>query len=318
LIAIVTGISGQDGFFAAGQLIDIGVSVVGLTSNLERAKRACIELEHPNFRLLQFDYETPNQIFRILSEYQPRYILNFAAKSSGLGMFDAPMEIYRLNAIFPAEILEGIRQANLKDRTSFVQASSSEMYGLTDIFPQCERTPFRPQSPYGAAKLFAHNLVGVYREHFGLHASSAILFNHESVRRSEQFVTMKIAKAAARIKCGLQDTVELGDLSINRDWGSAEEYVAAVIRMASASKGDDYVIATGRMSSLRTVVEIAFGHVGLDADAHVKINPKWIRKTETRGHCGNAGKIKSELGWQPRKPLNEIIVEMVDHALQQF
>lgn len=315
MIALITGISGQDGYYTAQNLLGRGLTVFGLTSNRSNSLSACADLVSAGLEIIELNYERPMGISRVIESVKPNYIVNLAAKTSGQKMFEDPVSLSHLNATLPLEILEAIKLSGRRDDISFVQASSSEMFGLVDQDLQDEHTPMRPLSPYGAAKLFAHNLVGIYRSNFELRASSAILFNHESRRRPQEFVTRKIATAAARIKLGLQREVELGDLDIRRDWGYAPEYCDAMVRMVMAPKADDYVVATGTTSSLKDVLEFAFGHVGLDPNPYVKINPKWVRKTQTRNHSGNATKIKNALGWESKRPLNEIIREMVDHEL---
>jgi GDPmannose 4,6-dehydratase len=230
-------------------------------------------------------------------------------------MFDRPLEMARLNGGFVLDLLEAVRQSPRREAMSLVQASSSEMFGDVREMPQDEDTAFRPKSPYGAAKLYAHNMVGIYRRAFGVRASSAILFNHESPRRPAAFVTKKIARAAARIKAGLEQELVLGSLDISRDWGYAPEYMDALARMADAAEADDFVIATGRLTRIRDVVDMAFRRLGLDWEQFVKIDASWSRPIESLGLCGNPARIADKLGWAAATPIDAIIAEMVDQEL---
>lgn len=316
--AIVTGVSGQDGYYMVQKLLDEGYDVLGLTSNMAHAKTHGIDNDTENYQLLEFDYKLSDEIQIIIEEYKPDVFFNFAAKTSGRGMFDHPQEIHRLNGVFVIEILEAIRQSKRADKIVFCQASSSEMYGDVSEVPQSETTPFNPKSPYGAAKLYAHNMVKIYRSIYGLRCCSAILFNHESIRRSTDFVTKKIAHAAARIKLGLANELSLNSLDSKRDWGYAPEYVDAMYRMTCADNQDDYVIASGKLSSVRDLCEAAFEFVDLDYNDHVKTQKTETRLTESMSLLGNPAKINKDLGWSNKKPVRKIMHELVEHEYESL
>lgn len=314
--ALITGISGQDGWFLANQLLERGDRVVGLTRDVAAAAAEFAGLPRQP-ELLAFDYGSEGAIVDLVETIVPDAIYNLAAFATGQGMFDRPQQMARLNGTFVLDILEAIRNSRRRTAIAFVQASSSEMFGDVTEVPQSEATPLRPKSPYGAAKQYAHSLVGIYRRAFGVRASSAILYNHESVRRPPAFVTKKVARGAARISLGLETNLVLGALDISRDWGYAPEYMDALVRMASAPEGDDFVVATGRLSRIRDLVEIAFGRVGLDWERYVKIDSSWVRPIESVGFCGNPAKIEAMLDWKARTSIDKIICEMVDFELQR-
>ena len=314
--AMITGISGQDGWYLARLLQDRGDRVIGLTRDPERAASEFAGFSvSPTFRA--FDYTAAGAIAEVIAAEQPDYMFNLASFATGQGMFDRPLDMTRLNGTFVLDILEAIRRSPRKDEIAFVQASSSEMFGDVRETPQSEDTALRPKSPYGVAKQFAHAMVGVYRTAFGVRASSAILYNHESVRRPAAFVSKKIARAAARISLGLDAELALGSLDISRDWGYAPEYMDALARMAMAVDGDSYIIATGKLSQIRDLVEIAFGRVGLEWERYVKIDKNWSRPVESFGLRGDASKIADRLGWRAQTPVEDVMVQMVDHELAQ-
>ena len=316
--AVVTGISGQDGYYMAQKLMGEGIEVIGLTSDMQKAALDYADISHELVSLREFDFETPGQFDDILEEFEPSYIFNFAAKASGQGMFDMPYLVNRLNGVFVVDILDAIRQSSRADEIVFCQASSSEMFGNVTETPQNELTPFRPKSPYGAAKLYAHNMVDIYRANYGVKCCSAILYNHESARRSVNFVTKKIANAAVRIKLGEIDQVALGSLDAKRDWGYAPEYVDAMYRMACSEKLQDYVIATGKLHSVRELCEAAFGHLDLDFTEFVHSQTDNLRKVESVNLLGNPVRIEKELGWRANKTVKEIMVELVDFELNRL
>jgi GDPmannose 4,6-dehydratase len=315
--ALLTGISGQDGYYMAKLLLNKGVEVIALMRNLRSAEFACADFGH-GMTFLEFDFYQANGVAEVIENTKPVYIFNFAAKSTGSGMFDDPRDMQRINSGFPMDILHAMIASDRREELRFVQASSSEMYGSNDAMPQNETSAFRPISPYGAAKLYVHNMIGIYRASYGLHASSAILFNHESPRRGQGFVTRKITKAAARIAAGLQDKLQLGNVSSRRDWGYAPEYVAGVLRMAESPEADDYVLATGTMHGLTDVLEIAFGAVGLSYTDYLEVDPALSRSVDSKGHLGDASKIAAALGWSAKTKLSEIIVEMVEAELNEI
>lgn len=309
--ALLTGITGQDGYYMASLLLKKGIEVIALVRDVRSAKTACADLGDC-VTLEKFDFSEVDGVSEVIENTKPDYIFNFAAKSTGRGMFDDPREMQRINSGFPMDILHAMLASDRRTEMRFVQASSSEMYGSNDVMPQNETSAFRPISPYGAAKLYVHNMIGIYRTTHGLHVSSAILFNHESPRRGQDFVTRKIATAVARIAAGLQDKLHLGNVSSRRDWGYAPEYVEGILRMAEISKADDYVLATGTMHSLTDVMEIAFGAVGLSYEDYLEVDPALARRVDTKGHLGDASKIAAALGWSAKTKLPEIIVEMVE------
>jgi GDPmannose 4,6-dehydratase len=315
MIAFVTGVTGQDGHHMARLLLSKGIEVVGLTRDVTRATAAFTDPAFEGLKLEPLDYAEPGAFGRLFRQYRPEQVYNFAAKATGVGMFDAPAEMTRLNGTFVLDILEAIRHDAQPSRTSFCQASSSEMFGDVQVSPQDETTAFRPRSPYGAAKLFAHNMLGVYRSAFGIRASSAILYNHESWRRSTQFVTRKIANGAARISLGLDSVLKLGPLDITRDWGYAPEYVDAMRLMALAEQPTDYVVSTGKLNTIRHLCAIAFGHLGLDYKAHVQGNAADTRISHSVNLHGNPSKIRNDLGWSAQRSIDDIMIEMVEHDL---
>jgi GDPmannose 4,6-dehydratase len=314
--AIVTGISGQDGHYMARLLVSKGYSVIGLTSDEAKVASASAEFAGEPVQIQPFDYVRPGAMTAFVDRERPNLIFNFAAKSTGVGMFDSPLKMARLNAGFVLDILEAIREVD--PLIGFCQASSAEMYGDVETCPQDERTPFRPKSPYGAAKLYAHNLIGIYRRTSRLRCSSAILYNHESLRRSTAFVTRKIAMAAAAIKLGLSDRFTLGGIEARRDWGYAPEYVEAMFLMATAETPSDYVVATGRLTSVEKVCEICFGHVDLEFRDYLEFDQTLKRPIETTNVCGDPTAIQRALGWKARVGIEQILVEMVEFELRKL
>lgn len=312
--AIVTGISGQDGHYAARHLLARGFAVTGLTSDRDKIASTQAEFGNQPVTVECFDYAEPQAIEAVVARVRPAVILNYAAKSTGIGMFDRPFEMARLNGGFVLDILEAIRSVD--PAIGFCQASSAEMYGDVETSPQHEQTCFRPKSPYGAAKLYAHNLIGTYRRAFGLKCSSAILYNHESVRRSTSFVTRKVARAAAEISLGRSATFSLGSLDAVRDWGYAPEYAEAMALMALNDTPADYVLATGKLTSVEDVCRICFEHVGLDFRDYLQIDRGLQRRIETTNVCGDPSAIARDLGWRATTGIREILVEMVDFDLQ--
>lgn len=316
--AIVTGVTGQDGYYMVQQLLREGFEVLGLTSNLQQAQNHFGSNHTQPLCLAEFNYALAGEFSKVVEDYEPNFIFNFAAKATGQGMFDAPYEINRLNGGFVVDILEALRQSRRREEIVFCQASSSEMYGNVTEMPQSEETPFRPKSPYGAAKLYAHNMVNIYRSNYAIRCCSAILYNHESVRRSTQFVTKKIANAAALIKLGQADSVTLGSLDAKRDWGYAPEYVDAIFRMACADSVEDYVVATGHLNSVRDLCEAAFGYLDLNYLDFVQTGTSEFRVAESFNLCGNPAKIKEKLGWSAKKTVKEIMIELVEHEIRRL
>lgn len=313
--AIVTGVTGQDGYYMAQLLLREGIDVIGLARDPERSRQQFSLPQFAGLVIERFDYNVFGAFERVFQKHQPEFVFNLAAKATGQGMFDAPAELTRLNGTFVLDILEAIRNSPRPERIAFCQASSSEMFGNVQVSPQDEATPFRPKSPYGAAKLYAHNMVGIYRAAYGIRCCSAILYNHESIRRSTQFVTSKIANGAARISLGLQDHLQLGALDTSRDWGHAPEYARAMYLMASSAQPADYVVATGKLNTIRRVCEIAFNRVGLNYHEYVRIDTSGARYNPSIDLLGNPSRIAHDLGWRAERDLEKIITEMVDHQL---
>jgi GDPmannose 4,6-dehydratase len=256
------------------------------------------------------DLSDASGLSRLLSEVRPDEIYNLAAQSHVRVSFDSPEYTADIGASGTVRLLEAIRQGGLKAR--FYQASSSEMFGKVREIPQTEETPFYPRSPYGCAKVYSFWITVNYRESYGLHASNGILFNHESPRRGETFVTRKITRALAHIQAGLQDKLYLGNLDAKRDWGYAKEYVEAMWLMLQQDKPDDYVVATGETHSIREFLDEAFGHVGLSWKKHVEIDSRYYRPAEVDLLIGDAGKARRQLGWQPKTKFADLVKLMVD------
>jgi GDPmannose 4,6-dehydratase len=313
--AIVTGVTGQDGYYMAKLLLEKGIAVLGLTSKAGTAELDLSGRHRDAFQIDTFDYCTPRRISMLVGSYRPDLIFNFASMATGEGMFDSPYELTRLNGGFVIDTLDALRESGRRHEITLCQASSSEMYGVVTETPQSETTPFRPRSPYGAAKVYAHNMIGIYRSVYGVRCCSAILYNHESIRRSAKFVTKKIAHAAAAISLGKMDFLTLGTLDAYRDWGYAPEYVEAMYRMAMADTPDDYVVASGRLNSVRTLCEIAFAHVGLDYSKYVRVSADKSRAIESVNLLGNPAKIRDALGWFASRTVEDIMAELVEHEL---
>ena len=321
--AFITGITGQDGSYLAELLLAKGYEVHGLirrasTFNTSRLEGIYTD-PHQNSNHLQLHYgdlSDASSLARLLTKIAPEEIYNLAAQSHVRVSFDTPEYTADITGSGTVRLLEAIREAGIKPR--FYQASSSEMYGLVQEVPQKETTPFYPRSPYGCAKVFSYWLTVNYRESYGLHASNGILFNHESPRRGETFVTRKITRAVAAIKLGLQDKLFLGNLDAKRDWGYAKEYVEAMWLMLQQDQPDDYVIATGETHTVREFLEVAFAHAGLSWEKHVEIDPRYFRPAEVELLIGDATKAKQKLGWEPKVKFHELTQLMVDADLERL
>jgi GDPmannose 4,6-dehydratase len=323
--AFITGITGQDGSYLAELLLDKGYEVHGLirrdsSSRFDRIHHLCDDPDIMNQRLFLHhgDLSDAVALLRVINIIQPDEVYNLAAQSHVRVSFDVPDQTCNTTGMGVLRLLEAIRHSDCRPR--FYQASSSEMFGKAREAPQSEQTPFYPRSPYGVAKVFAYWMTVNYRESYGLHASNGILFNHESPRRGDTFVTRKITMAVARIKAGRQDKLLLGNLDARRDWGYAAEYVEAMWRMLQQDQPDDYVIATGQTHSVREFVEIAFDRVGLDWQEHVEIDPKFFRPAEVDLLAGDARKANDAFGWDPSTSFRELVRMMVDadmNALDQ-
>jgi GDPmannose 4,6-dehydratase len=313
--ALITGITGQDGSYLAELLLRKGYEVYGVirrssSFNTERLDPVYQDPHSPNYklRLVYGDLDDASSVSRILQTTRPQEIYNLGAQSHVRVSFDVPEYTADTVAMGTLRLLEGLRE--LGKETRFYQASSSEMFGSSPP-PQNEETLLQPRSPYACAKVFAHHLCQNYRDAYGLYICCGILFNHESPRRGIPFVTRKITRAAARIKHGLDSKIYLGNLDAKRDWGFAGDYVEAMWLMLQQAEPDDYVIATGESHSVRDVLEVAFGTLGLDWKAHVEIDPRYYRPTEVDHLLGDASKARKKLGWQPKVRFKELIEMMV-------
>lgn len=322
--ALITGITGQDGSYLAEFLLEKGYQVHGLIRRASTFNTARLDgiyadphLPDRSLHLHYGDLAESSNLTRLLAKVQPDEIYNLAAQSHVRVSFDIPEYTTDVTATGTLRLLEAMRDVGATSR--FYQASSSEMFGMVQEVPQRETTPFRPRSPYACSKAYAHWITVNYRESYGLHASNGILFNHESPRRGETFVTRKITRAAARIKLGLQDKLFLGNLDAKRDWGYAKEYVEAMWLMLQQPEGDDYVIATNESHTVRECLDVAFGRLALDWRRHVEIDPRYYRPAETDFLVGDYSKAKAKLGWEPKtrfKTLIELMVAADLNALQ--
>ncbi len=315
--AIVTGVTGQDGAYLSQLLLTKGYRVVGM---MRRSASSDVIGERlrwlgilQDVELVDANLTDLSSLIRIIQTYQPDEVYNLAAQSFVAASWQQPLLTGNVTGLGAANVLEAVRIARPGAR--FYQASSSEMFGLIQEPRQNERTPFYPRSPYAAAKLYAHWMTVNYRESFGMHASSGILFNHESPLRGIEFVTRKVTDGVARIKLGLTDSLSLGNLNATRDWGHARDYVRAMWLMLQQDKADDYVIATGRTTSIQDLCTIAFGHAGLDPAQYVKTRSDLMRPAEVDILLGDAAKAKQVLGWQPDISLEALVAEMVDADL---
>ena len=318
--ALITGITGQDGSYLAELLLNKGYHVIGVkrrTSLISTDRIDDILNENnPNLDLIYGNMIDSGNLHRILLEHRPDEIYNLAAQSHVRVSFETPTETCEITGMGTLKLLEAIR--NVCPEAKFYQASSSEMFGDNPEAPQSETTCLTPASPYACAKVFGHNLVRNYRESYGMHASSGILFNHESPRRGETFVTRKITMAAARIKLGLQDKLFLGNLDAKRDWGYAGDYVEAMWLMLQQENPDDYVIATGETHTVREFLECVFDHAELDVNKHVSIDSRLFRPHEVPLLLGDASKAKQALNWEPKVKFKDLAKLMYDEDLKKL
>ena len=318
--AFITGINGQDGSYLAELLLSKGYKVVGVKrrTSLISTDRIDHVFNDPdlivNFSLVYGNMNDSGCLHRLLIEHQPDEIYNLAAQSHVRVSFDTPEETTEIVAMGTLRLLEAYR--NICPEAKFYQASSSEMFGDNPENPQSEATRLMPASPYACAKTYAHNLCRNYRESYGLHISSGILFNHESPRRGETFVTRKITRAAARIKMGLQDSLYLGNLDAKRDWGFAGDYVEAMWMMLQQEVPDDFVVATGETHTVKEFLEVVFKHAGLDIDEYVKIDERLFRPHEVPLLLGDPTKAKEKLGWEPKTRFEGLAKLMYDADLR--
>lgn len=315
--ALITGITGQDGAYLAQLLLGKGYKVYGLlarrsTDTLWRLRYLSVM---DQVELIDGDLTDLGSLIRALNKSKTTEIYNLGAQSFVGSSWDQPVLTAEVTGVAVVKLLEAIRIVNPDIR--FYQASTSEMFGLIQEQIQSERTPFYPRSPYGVAKLYGHWITVNYRESFNLHASSGILFNHESPLRGLEFVTRKVTDAAARIKCGLQKELRLGNIDAKRDWGFAGDYVEAMHLMLQQEKPDDYVIATGTTTTVREMCRIAFGHLSLNYEDYIKIDPTFYRPAEVDVLQGDAGKARKQLNWTPKTSLETLITMMVDADMQR-
>ena len=315
--ALITGVTGQDGSYLAELLLSKGYRVAGIKrrTSLINTDRVNHLMEHPNFALVYGNMIDSGNIHRLLIQHRPDEIYNLAAQSHVKVSFETPEETADIVALGTLKLLEAAR--NICPSSRIYQASSSEMFGDNPEHPQSETTRLMPASPYACAKVYAHNLCRNYRESYGMHISSGILFNHESPRRGETFVTRKITMAAARIKLGLQEKLYLGNLDAKRDWGYAGDYVDAMWRMLQQEEPDDYVIATGETHSVKEFLYLVFDHAGLSTNEHVQIDPRLFRPHEVPLLHGNPAKAKEQLLWEPRITFSALAKMMYEADLEE-
>jgi GDPmannose 4,6-dehydratase len=319
--ALITGITGQDGSFLTELLLEKGYEVFGIirrsssfnTARIDHLYRDPHE-QDTRLRLFFGDLNDSSSLNTIIRQTQPDEIYNLGAQSHVRVSFDVPEYTAEVTALGTVRLLEGIREIGIQPK--FYQASSSELFGKVVETPQNEQTPFYPRSPYGCAKAYAYHITVNYREAYGLFACNGILFNHESERRGETFVSRKITRAATRIKLGMQKKLYLGNLDARRDWGYAADYVEAMWLMMQAEKPDDYVIATGVTHSVREFLDATFGYLDLDWNEYVEIDPRYYRPAEVDLLQGDPSKARRELGWEPRVSFEEMVKLMVDHDLE--
>ncbi|BAV51771.1 GDP-mannose 4,6-dehydratase [Mesorhizobium sp. 113-1-2] len=317
--AFITGVTGQDGAYLSKFLLEKGYEVHGLLRRSASADVVGSRLKWLGIadKIVLHDGNLTDLsgLIRVLQDVRPAEVYNLAAQSFVKSSWQQPLLTGNVTGIGAANVLEAVRITC--PETRFYQASSSEMFGLIQEPIQSEKTPFYPRSPYAAAKLYAHWMTVNYRESFGLHASSGILFNHESPLRGIEFVTRKITDAVARIKLGLQEKLALGNLDAKRDWGHARDYVEAMWLMVQQDTASDYVVATGKTVSVRDFCKLAFEHAGLNMEDHVSIDERFLRPAEVEVLHGNPTKAKEKLGWEAKTSLKELVIEMVEADLER-
>jgi GDPmannose 4,6-dehydratase len=319
--ALITGITGQDGSYLTELLLEKGYEVFGIVRrsssfNTERIDHLYQDPHEPATRLRMFygDLNDSSSLNTILRKTKPDEIYNLGAQSHVRVSFDIPEYTGEVSGLGTVRLLEAIRETGI--RPKFYQASSSELFGKARELPQTEKTPFHPRSPYGCAKAYAYHITVNYRESYGLFACNGILFNHESERRGETFVSRKITRAATRIKLGLQDKLYMGNLDAQRDWGYAKDYVEAMWLMLQAGEADDYVIATGETHSVKEFLDETFGYLDLDWKSHVETDPRYFRPAEVDILLGDASKARKALGWEPKVNFQQLVRLMVDYDLE--
>jgi GDPmannose 4,6-dehydratase len=314
--ALITGITGQDGSYLAELLLEKGYEVHGLVRRASTTNYWRIEHLLDRIQLKAGDLLDQLSLIKVIDQVRPDEIYNLAAMSFVPASWDQPLLTGEFNSQGVTRVLEAVRQVDARIR--LYQASSSEMYGKVREVPQTESTPFYPRSPYGVSKVFAHYITVNYRESYDLFAVSGILFNHESPRRGLEFVTRKVTDGVARIKLGVADSIALGNLDAKRDWGFSGDYVRAMWLMLQQDHADDYVIATGKSHSVQDLVELAFGHVGLDWQKYVRLDPKFLRPAEVDHLIGDPAKAKAALGWKPDVDFAGLVRMMVDADMERL
>ena len=319
-IALITGVTGQDGAYLSQLLLDKGYEVYGMarrtsTGGFQDGRLRWLGVVD-RVKIVDGDLTDLSSMLRLVKEIEPDEVYNLGAQSFVGTSWHQPLLTAQVTAVGVANVLEAVRIARPQAR--FYQASSSEMYGMIQEAHQTEKTPFHPRSPYAVAKLYGHWITVNYRESFGMHASSGILFNHESPLRGIEFVTRKVTDGVARIKLGLADKLALGNIDAKRDWGHARDYVRAMWAMLQQDQADDYVVATGVTTTVRDMCKIAFAHVDLKMDDHLFIDPAFFRPAEVDVLLGDPAKAKAKLGWCAQTSLQEMITEMVDADLDRL
>jgi GDPmannose 4,6-dehydratase len=314
--ALITGITGQDGSYLAELLLEKGYDVHAIVRRASTTNYWRIEHILDRITLHPADLLDQLSLIKVLAAVRPAELYNLAAMSFVPASWDQPILTGEFNAQGVTRVLEAVRQVDPSIR--IYQASSSEMYGKVREVPQNELTPFYPRSPYGVSKVYGHYITVNYRESYDLFAVSGILFNHESPRRGLEFVTRKVTDGVARIKLGLADSIGLGNLDAHRDWGFAGDYVRAMWLMLQQDRADDYVIATGKTYAVRDLVKVAFAHVGLDWEKHVKLDPRFLRPAEVDLLIGDPAKAKAALGWEPAVDFETLVRMMVDADLRRL
>lgn len=311
--ALITGVTGQDGSYLAEQLTAAGHTVYGMIRGQANPKRAWIQGLVPSLRLIEGDVLDQSSLQQALTRARPDVVFNLAAVTFVGMSWQQPTVMSEVTGMGCLRVLEAVRAVNPGIR--FVQASTSEMFGRTAAAVQDERTPLAPCSPYGVAKAFAHHTTVTYRESYGLHASTAIMFNHESPRRGEEFVTRKVTRAVARIAAGMQDSLALGRLLPLRDWGWAPDFMLALPLIAAEDKPGDYVLATGESHTVADLCEAAFAAAGLDWEKYVRTDPALHRPTEVWSLCGDPSRARKVLGWEARVRFAQIVAALVEHDM---
>ena len=326
-VALITGITGQDGSYLAELLLEKGYEVHGIIRRASQINTQRIDHIYDQIKLHYGDLTDSTNLVRIIQQVQPDEIYNLGAQSHVKVSFELPEYTGQTDGLGTLRVLEAVRLLGMENKTRIYQASTSEMFGKVQEIPQKETTPFYPRSPYGVAKLYGYWIVKNYRESYGLHASSGILFNHESPRRGETFVTRKITRGLSRISVGEQDILYLGNLNAKRDWGHARDFVEAMWLMLQQDDADDYVIATGEQYSVREFVEEAAPYFGMKIEwmgegldevgydwntkkAVIKVNPKYFRPAEVETLLGDASKAKDKLGWEPKTSFKQLVEDM--------